>query len=99
MELRDKALMVEENQFIGILDAGSSVCKSDALVSESLHLQPISSITLMMEQWDSNQDQTLVDPLLFPLIYGKTLVLGDGGQVGLHNYFEWKRRALSKPSR
>lgn len=29
----------------------------------------------------------LVDPLLFPLIYGKSLVLADGGRVDLHDIF------------
>lgn len=88
MELRDKVLMYKKNQFIRILDAGSSVCKSDALVSESLRLQLKDGMSPMMEQLDSNQDQSFVDPSLFPLVYGKTLVLVDGGQVGLHNCFK-----------
>jgi hypothetical protein len=63
------------------------VCKSDALVSDSLRLALKNGIAQMIKKLYSDQDQTLLNPSLFPLVFGKTLVLTEGW-VGLQNGFK-----------
>jgi hypothetical protein len=87
MELRDKASMFEEDKLIRLFDAGSAVCKSDALVSDCLRLALKDGIAPMLKKSYSDQDQMLVDPSLFPLVFGKTSVLMEG-RVGLRDGFK-----------
>ncbi|KFY38791.1 hypothetical protein V495_06374 [Pseudogymnoascus sp. VKM F-4514 (FW-929)] len=94
-ELRDKASRFEEAQFVRLMDAGAAACKSDTLVSESLRVALRDNIAPLLEESKARQDHDpnqvlleLVDPMLFPLIYGKSLVLMDGGQVDLLRCFE-----------
>lgn len=89
-ELRDKASRIEGAQFVRLMDAGAAACKSDTLVSESLRVALRDDIAPLLEESKARQDHDpnqvlleLVDPMLFPLIYGKSLVLMDGGQVDL----------------
>lgn len=94
-ELRHKASRFEEAQFVRLMDAGAAACKSDTLVSESLRVALRDGIAPLLEESKARQDHDpsqvlleLVDPMLFPLIYGKSLVLMDGGQVDLLKCFE-----------
>ncbi|OBT58145.1 hypothetical protein VE04_01136 [Pseudogymnoascus sp. 24MN13] len=68
----------EEENLIRLFDAGSAVCKLDALVSDSLRLALKNGIAQMIKKLYSDQDQTLLNPSLFPLVFGKTLVLTEG---------------------
>ena len=93
-ELRDKAMHFEKNQYIRVLDTGSCICKSDTLVPDSLASEFKSRIALLVEQqdkdWQPESDEqvlNIVDPSLFPLVYGRSLVLEDGGQVDLDDIF------------
>lgn len=94
-ELRDKASRFEGTQFVRLMDAGAAACKSDTLVSESLRVALRDDIAPLLQESKARQDHDpnqvlleLVDPMLFPLIYGKSLVLMDGGQVDLLKCFE-----------
>ncbi|OBT47266.1 hypothetical protein VE00_03432 [Pseudogymnoascus sp. WSF 3629] len=79
LELRDKALTFDEDRFVRLFDAGSAVCKSDVLVSESARLKLKDGIAPLLKRPISDRNQeTPVDPSLFPLAYGKTSVLTEG---------------------
>ncbi|KAI9645911.1 hypothetical protein NHQ30_005348 [Ciborinia camelliae] len=91
-ELRDKAMEFNEKGFVKALDTGSCICKSDVLVPESLGAEIRDDIAVSLERGDrdwqpksNEQVLNLVDPSLFPLVYGKSPVLADGGQVDLDN--------------
>lgn len=95
-ELRDKAVYFGETQHVRILDTGSCVCKADNSGLKSLAASIRSAATPLLEYHQKNEDWqptsenltfNLVDPSLFPLIYGKSLVLGDGGHVDLQDIF------------
>ncbi|OBT95580.1 hypothetical protein VE01_05913 [Pseudogymnoascus verrucosus] len=49
-----------------------------ALVSDSLRLALKNGIAQMIKKLHSDQDQTLLNPSLFPLVFGKTLALTEG---------------------
>ncbi|KFX89521.1 hypothetical protein V490_06962 [Pseudogymnoascus sp. VKM F-3557] len=88
LELRDKALTFDENRFVRVFDAGSAVCKSDVLVSESARLKLMDGIAPLLKRPISDQNKgTPVDPSLFPLAYGKTSILTEG-QVCLRTAVE-----------
>jgi hypothetical protein len=91
-ELRDKAVQFSESQYVRVLDTGSCICKSDALVPESLGAMFRSGVAPLLERpdkdWQPKSDErvlNLVDPSLFPLVYGRSLVVADKGQVDLEN--------------
>jgi hypothetical protein len=103
-ELRDKAVYFKKNQYIRVLDTGSCICKSDTLVPESLRSEFSSGIAPLLQQQDKNwqpesdeQVLNLVQPSLFPLVYGRTLVLEEGGQVDLDNIFGSYEQAKLAP--
>jgi len=87
LELRDKAAVFKNKGFVRGVDAGSCVCKSDVLISMALAEELKHAVAPLREQFrDQNghdgQIFDLVDPSMFPLIYGKTRVYTDGRQVG-----------------
>lgn len=91
-ELRDKAIYFGETQHVRVLDTGSCICKSDSADLQSLADSIRSSATPLLEHhrntenWQPTSDDpilNLVDPSLFPLVYGRSLVLPDGGRVDL----------------
>ncbi len=91
-ELRDKAVHFGENQYVRVLDTGSCICKSDTLLPESLGAAFRTGVAPLLEQpykdWQPRSDEqvlNLIDPSLFPLVYGRSLVLVDKGQVHLEN--------------
>ncbi|PWY80491.1 hypothetical protein BO70DRAFT_362443 [Aspergillus heteromorphus CBS 117.55] len=92
-ELRDKAVYFREKGHIRVLDTGSCVCKADSEGLRSLGAVFRSSVpALLREQeeqrvldWQSKTVLNVVDPLLFPLVYGRSLVLTAGGRVDLHD--------------
>ncbi|PYI01145.1 hypothetical protein BO78DRAFT_379544 [Aspergillus sclerotiicarbonarius CBS 121057] len=103
-ELRDKAVYFRENQHIRVLDTGSCVCKSDTTTLGSLGAVFRSAVPSLLGQlrqqgldWQSEQVLSIVDPLLFPLVYGKSLVLMDGGRVDLHDVLGSYKHATIAP--
>lgn len=93
-ELRLKARKFEETGRIASLDLGSGICKLDSLVSSRTHAQIQKGLKMIHSTRRMNSDepiqqdeqiQQLIDPSLYPLVFGQTPVLLDGGKVGLKN--------------
>jgi Protein of unknown function (DUF4246)/Domain of unknown function DUF4246, N-terminal len=83
-ELQDKAKLFEKTGRIVVLNTGSGICKSDSLLSPQLRAELREGIAPLLadrqRRWAPNTDQqALVDPSLFSLVYGKTRVLASGG--------------------
>lgn len=105
-ELHDKADHFRENQHVLVLDTGSCVCKSDtpilrsfsAIIRQAVPALVEAQQRLRQRDLDGQPDQVvnLVDPLLFPLIYGRSLVLTHG-QVSLHDMFSSFKNAIVGP--
>ncbi|RAO66335.1 uncharacterized protein BHQ10_002347 [Talaromyces amestolkiae] len=106
-ELRDKAVDLRESRqiHIRVLDTGSCVCKADAETLDSLSAAFRESMPALLEEqqeqrildWQSETVLIVVDPLLFPLVYGRSLVLVDGGQVDFDNVLGSYRDATVAP--
>lgn len=86
-ELRFKARRFEETGRVAALDVGSGVCKVDSLVSERTKAQIQEGLDLIRRTREGSssdgQAQQLIDPSLYPLVFGKTPILLNGGIVGL----------------
>lgn len=91
-ELRDKAKLLERTGRVLVLDAGSRLSKSDQRVSESLRQELKDAVKPLLDRPDVERDWhpgsgdkvlNLVHPSLFPLVYGRTKVLVNGGKVPL----------------
>ncbi|OAA69519.1 hypothetical protein ISF_02789 [Cordyceps fumosorosea ARSEF 2679] len=95
-ELLDKAVYYEKVKLTHVFDTASRICKSDYLISPSLLEKMTAEVDALTrapdlshqchEQHQSlpleGETQTsLVDPDMFPLIFGETHVLSDGGSV------------------
>lgn len=92
LELREKAARFQKTGRVTVLDGASRVSKSDSKVPETLNqelrvaLQPLLNQPADQQDWHPGSDGqvlNLVHPSLFPLIFGKTKVLMDGGIVPL----------------
>ncbi|KAH2016531.1 hypothetical protein KXV43_004928, partial [Aspergillus fumigatus] len=99
-ELRDKAEEYQRQRHVRVLDTGSCICKSDdvpglpngtgALADE---IRP--AVKTVLQKWSksgwldwrSKQRLSIIDPMLFPLVYGRSLVLTDRGRVELEDVF------------
>ncbi|KAF7173515.1 hypothetical protein CNMCM6106_007605 [Aspergillus hiratsukae] len=86
-ELQDKASDFERTGYVIVFDADSRVCKSNTLVAPDLRkdIQEAFEPLLSSTPTDSNQKpvRQLVDPSMYPLVYGTTRVLTNGKAVGL----------------
>ncbi|KAG8160806.1 hypothetical protein KVR01_009070 [Diaporthe batatas] len=91
-ELRDKARRFEHTGRVLVFDAGSRISKSDQRVTETLRQELKDAVRPLLERPDSERDWhpgsdgkvlNLVHPSLFPLVYGRTKVLVNGGKVPL----------------
>ncbi|KAH7009348.1 uncharacterized protein B0I36DRAFT_300409 [Microdochium trichocladiopsis] len=83
-ELRDKAGYYSTHGFIHVLDTGSRVCKSDALVSPKLLAEIRGACQSLLPTQAEGQSCTngvvsLIDPSLYPLVWGRSLIRDDGG--------------------
>lgn len=94
-ELRDKAVEYQKKDFIRVLDTGSCVCKSDTLITEECHANLQSAINELYKEQrkpsttPDEQIFNIVDPSIFPLIYGKTRTFRDQGAGELRTLFEF----------
>jgi hypothetical protein len=97
-ELRDKAVEYKQKQYIRVLDTGSCVCKSDILVPMALSVDFKSELEpLLPAQSIRDQISSIIDPSLYPLVYGRSPVLLDGGEVVLEDVFGSYDKAKTAP--
>ncbi|PYH85072.1 hypothetical protein BO82DRAFT_198873 [Aspergillus uvarum CBS 121591] len=91
-ELRDKAVEYRQKGHIRVLDTGSCVCKSDYVPARRTGelagefrraVKPVLRALMQsgLVDWRSRHLLSIIDPTLFPLVYGRSLVLADGGRV------------------
>ncbi|KAF3398054.1 hypothetical protein F1880_005779 [Penicillium rolfsii] len=87
LELQDKARQFDQDGRLVVFNTSSGVCKSDTAISYELGIKLSNSVDLLSHQAiPDNPDSplaNLVDPSLFPLVYGRTEVLVGGGPSGL----------------
>ncbi|KAL4795280.1 hypothetical protein BDV19DRAFT_389412 [Aspergillus venezuelensis] len=90
-ELADKARHWQATGRILVFDCPSAVCQADVskLLGGSMSLEDLQNqIATLGRQED--HDSSLVDPSLFPLIFDRTPVLVNGGQVNWAKLWEMK---------
>ncbi|SMR49949.1 unnamed protein product [Zymoseptoria tritici ST99CH_3D1] len=80
-ELRDKAEYYQKTGLTLVFDSSSRICKSDELIPAGL----LDRMAGEVERLACEEGGSLVDPDVFPLVYGNTRVLCDGGVVGRLN--------------
>ncbi|EGP88866.1 uncharacterized protein MYCGRDRAFT_99590 [Zymoseptoria tritici IPO323] len=80
-ELRDKAEDYQKTGLTLVFDSSSRICKSDELIPAEL----LDRMAGEVERLACEEGGSLVDPDVFPLVYGNTRVLCDGGVVGRLN--------------
>ncbi|KAI5195588.1 hypothetical protein AUEXF2481DRAFT_45131 [Aureobasidium subglaciale EXF-2481] len=100
LELQDKARFYQSTGRILVYNTGVVICKSNLKVDEETWtvikdelsiLEPSShSDTTILDSLSGTPQQThrLVDPFLYPLVYGKSRVLAKGGLVPLNDMFQ-----------
>jgi hypothetical protein len=105
-ELRDKAVYFNETKHVRVLDTGTCVCKSDMPDLQSLATSLKSAVTPLLDRhrtnegWQPTSDDpvfNLVDPSMFPLVYGRTPVLENGGHVDPQDIFSSYKDATIAP--
>ncbi|GME31037.1 hypothetical protein GTA08_BOTSDO13229 [Neofusicoccum parvum] len=93
-ELRDKATVYAEKRFVRVLDTATAVAKSDVAVSASLRKELVRAVAELLEDtvpdaekdWHPGSDGQVLDlvhPSLFPFVYGRSRILGDGRTLEL----------------
>lgn len=94
-ELQDMAAHYNRTGFVQVLDTGCVACKADGLLPPGL-ISDLASLTqplftkaksLQLE----SDEVVIVDPHMYPLIYGRTLVLQDGGSTSLESFNDTSR--------
>ncbi|KAJ4421318.1 hypothetical protein N0V82_003829 [Gnomoniopsis sp. IMI 355080] len=92
LELRDKAERFKKTGRVLVLDTGSRISKSEATVPEALNrelrhaVQPLHDLPEDEKDWHPGSEGKVLDtvhPSLFPLVFGRTRALSDGGIVPL----------------
>jgi hypothetical protein len=82
-ELQDKARQFERDGRLVVFNTDSGVCKSDTAISAALKSQLSNSVERLSQQAIRQKSEegvmNIVDPSLFPLVFGRTKFL-DGGQ-------------------
>ncbi|KAF3394386.1 hypothetical protein F1880_004724 [Penicillium rolfsii] len=102
-ELQDKATDFQRTGYVATFDADSRVIKSQVpedLLDELRHsLTPLFSEPRLVSSPNSSGSPELefdgpvrhvVDPFMYPLVYGRTRVLIDGGRVDLDKPASWR---------
>jgi hypothetical protein len=91
-EVREKAEAFKSSRRVVALDSTARCAKSDVLVSPELRAELIAGVAPLLsvpddqKDWhpgSSDQVLNLVHPSLYPLVYGRTRVLTQGGCVDL----------------
>ncbi|CAD0021860.1 unnamed protein product [Aureobasidium pullulans] len=94
LELQDKARVFPEDKRTLVYNIGAGICKSDTIVDEGTRTLLKESIAVFMDSTLAAHDQrrhpaqlnTIVEPMMYPLIYGKSLYL-DGEAVHVADLF------------
>lgn len=102
-ELRDKASAFKRKGYVAVFDADSRVIKSqvhDDLLKELREsMSPLFSESRPVASFDSSEPhqkdseslvRDVVDPFMYPLIYGRTRVLTEGGKVDMERPDSWR---------
>ncbi|KAH0360614.1 hypothetical protein KCU65_g9310, partial [Aureobasidium melanogenum] len=109
-ELQDKARGFQSTGRVLVYNTGVVISKSDLVVDrESLtaikdelstltSLYPFETTTKNVHFDPAQQTRRLVDPLMYPLIYGKSRVLAEGGTVPLNDMFKHLSKCDIAPS-
>jgi hypothetical protein len=109
-ELQDKARIFQSSGRILVYNTGVTICKSDVVVDEETRTVikdelsvlessfPSKTATLKSLSDSPQQTDRLVDPLLYPLVYGKSRVLAKGGIVPLVDLFQHMSKCNIAPS-
>jgi hypothetical protein len=91
-EVRDKANAFKASRRVLALDSNARCVKSDVLVTADLREELVAGVASLLSVPDHQKDWhpgsnrqvlNLVHPSLYPLIYGRTSILRQGGRVGL----------------
>lgn len=86
-ELQDKARQFDRDGRLVVFNTSSGVCKSDTVISSELGSKLLNSVDLLSHQTIRQKSDSamvnLVDPSLFPLVYGRTKILVGGQSCGL----------------
>jgi hypothetical protein len=109
-ELQDKARIFQSSGRILVYNTGVAICKSDVVVDEETRVLIKNELSVLESSFLSNaatlnplsntpqQIHRLVDPLLYPLIYGKSRVLDKGGMVHLNDMFQHISKCNTAPN-
>jgi hypothetical protein len=94
-ELQCAAAHYEENKWLGTFETSSRIIKSDRLVDEKLMeelriaVEPLLNNSLREWRPDSNEQMLdLIDPSMYPLIFGKTRVL-ESDKIEVHDFLKF----------
>jgi hypothetical protein len=99
-ELQDMARIFQSNGRVLVYNLGVAICKSDVMVDEETRNVIKDELSVLESSFPSDaatldslfdtprQIHRLVDPLLYPLIYGKSRVLTEGEIVPLDDMFQ-----------
>lgn len=105
LELRDKARIHQEKDLVRVLDTGAAVVKSDFSIPESLRAAltesalPLETVPAHLKDWHPDSNGTvlnLLNPSLFPLIYGRSKALAYG-EVSLDDCAEFSGMGEAVP--
>jgi hypothetical protein len=105
MEVQDKARTFEKTiPGVLILDNDSRVWKSDVFVDNvfrqefKVAVEPLMAVPNEQKDWHPNSNEqvlNLVHPSLYPLVYGRTPVLLDGGHTNLNNLTPYANTSIA----
>lgn len=107
LELRDKAAFFQKTGRILVFNTSSGICKSDTLVAPELRAElkenvaPLLALPDAKKDWHPTFDQQVLDLVhasLFPLVYGRSMVLMDGGEVDLDGFLNFYGRGALSPT-
>jgi hypothetical protein len=98
-ELQDKAQQFDREGRLVVFNTSSDVCKSDTAISSDLKSQLPNFVDLLSHQSVRQKSESavvnLVDPSLFPLVYGRTKILVGGQSCGMDEN-SWSSRSKKK---
>ncbi|KAL4733486.1 hypothetical protein BDV11DRAFT_199938 [Aspergillus similis] len=89
-ELQDKARQFDRDGRLVVFSTSSGICKSDTAVYSDLKSQLLNWVDLLSHQATRQKSESvvvdLVDPSLFPLVYGRTKILDGGKSCGMDEH-------------
>ncbi|KAL4811967.1 hypothetical protein BDW67DRAFT_189146 [Aspergillus spinulosporus] len=99
-ELQDKARQFDRDGHLVVFNTSSGVYKSDTAINSDLKSRLLNSVDLLSHQAIRHKQEStvvnLVDPSLFPLVYGRTKILDGGQSCGMDKH-SWSSRSKEGP--